>query len=367
MIRVLHVVTLLNRGGLETMLMNYYRAMDRTRVQFDFLVHREARGDYEDEIEALGGRIYRLPPITPSSMPGYNRRMKQFLAAHGPIEIIHSHLDTLSGLPLLAAMEMGVPVRIAHCHTTAVARDWKAPVRGFLKRGAATYASHYFACSEPAGRWFYGRKLQDRVRVLNNAIPVTDYAYKAETAEAVRKELGLRGKWVAGHVGSFTPPKNHIFLLNVFSEIRRTNEDARLLLIGDGELRSGIEGTINRLGLSDSVLLLGVRPDVPRLLQAVDIFLFPSLYEGLPVALIEAQASGLPCLVSDRVPEEAAVSGRVEFLSLEAGPRRWAERAAEFPRGFERRNMCREIIAAGYDIESSARELQVFYLAFCNG
>lgn len=344
------------------MLMNYYRSIDRTRVQFDFLVHRNDRGEYEDEIEALGGRVYRMPPITPGSMIRYNRRMKQFLSEHKEYKIIHSHIDTLSSLPLKAAMESGVPVRIAHCHSQTVNKDFKAPVRMLLKRSVTQYANYYFACSRKAGLWFFGQKYKDQIHVLKNAIHASDYIYNSETADKVRGELNLKGKLVIGHVGNFTKPKNHSFLIDIFGEICEVEKNACLLLVGDGELRGKAENKAARMGLKDKVIFLGFRSDIPRLLQAMDLFVFPSLYEGLPVALIEAQASGLPCIVSDRVTDEARVTDPVEFLALEDGPKPWAEKAMAYSRGFERDNTCQRIIEANFDTGSSAKQLQDFYI-----
>ena len=355
-IRILHIVTYMGRGGLETMLMNYYRAIDRAKVQFDFLTHRDFRADYDDEIEALGGKIYRLPNLNPFSR-SYLGALDRFFREHPEYRIVHSHLDCMSAIPLKAAKKHGVPVRIGHAHNSNQPRDAKYLLKLFYKRMIAGQATQLFACSEEAGRWMFGNA---DFRVLNNAIDAGKYAFDADIRSTVRHELGLPADaLVVGHVGRFDPLKNHRFLVEIFEKMP---EDARLLLVGDGVLRPDVEQQAEALGIRDRVLFTGVRTDVDRLLQAMDVFLMPSLFEGLPVSIVEAQAAGLPCLISDKVPIECKKTELVTQIPLEASPDEWAEAvlsAAEAPRG----DTLSRIREAGFDIRANAEWLQNYYLS----
>ena len=353
-IRILHIVTYMGRGGLETMLMNYYRAIDRTKVQFDFLTHRDFRADYDDEIEALGGKIFRLPNLNPFSR-SYLGALDRFFREHPEYRIVHSHLDCMSAIPLKAAKKHGVPVRIGHAHNSSQPRDAKYLLKLFYKRMIAGQATQLFACSEEAGRWMFGNA---DFRVLNNAIDAGKYAFDAAIRSEVRHELGLPADaLVVGHVGRFDPQKNHRFLVEIFEKMP---EDARLLLVGDGVLRPDVEQQAEALGIRDRILFTGVRTDVDRLLQAMDVFLMPSLFEGLPVSIVEAQAAGLPCLISDKVPIECKKTELVTQIPLDASPAEWAEAvlsAAEAPRW----DTLEQIREAGFDIRANAEWLQQFY------
>ncbi len=356
-IRILHVVTYMGRGGLETMLMNYYRSIDRSLVQFDFLTHRDFRADYDDEIEALGGRLYRLPSLNPFSR-SYLGALDRFFREHPEYRIVHSHLDCMAGIPLKYAKKHGVPVRIGHAHNSSQPRDAKYPLKLFYRRMIAGQATHLFACSEEAGRWMFGNA---DFRVLNNAIDAGRYAFDPAIRSEVRRELGLPADSLAvGHVGRFDPQKNHRFLVEIFEKLP---VDARLLLVGDGVLRPDVEQQAAALGIRDRILFTGVRTDVDRLLQAMDLFLMPSLFEGLPVSIVEAQAAGLPCLISDKVPIECKKTALVTQIPLDASPAEWAEAvlsAAEAPR----ENTLSQIREAGFDIRANAEWLQNYYRSF---
>ena len=354
MIRVLHVVTYMGRGGLETMIMNYYRHMDRSRVQFDFLVHRDFEADYEAEILELGGRIYRLPPLNPFS-PDYLGKLDAFFAEHREYRIVHCHLDCMAGIPLKAAKKHGVPVRIAHAHSSSQTKDGKYLVKLGFKQVIRRYATDLLACSRAAGEWMFAG---DDFLVMNNAIDAAQYTHCPEAAARVREELGIPADaLVAGHVGRFDLPKNHEFLLRVFAKLPK---NTRLLLVGDGQLRQAAEKQAYELGIADRVIFTGVRTDVPRLLQAMDVFVFPSFYEGLPVSLIEAQASGLPCLISDKVPIECKKTDPVRQIPLSAGEESWAEAVLEASQ-MPRTDAAAQIREAGFDIISNARWLREFY------
>lgn len=356
-IRILHVVTYMGRGGLETMIMNYYHHIDRSKVQFDFLVHRDFRADYDDEIEALGGTIYRLPRLVPWSRR-YHAALDHFFNVHPEYRIVHVHQDCLSSVILKAAKEHGVPVRIAHSHNCSQDKNLKYLIKLFYMRQIPDYATALFSCGREAGDWMFRGK---PYRLLNNAIDTQKFACSPETRTQMRRTLQIEeDAFVIGHVGRFDPQKNHTFLLDIFAELKQLQPNAVLLLVGDGDLRKEMEQKAESLGIGGSIIFTGIRSDVPDLMQAMDCFVFPSVYEGLPVSLVEAQAAGLPCLVSDGVPGTCALTGLVARIPLKDGPQHWA-RQIQSRRGHPRADTRDEILSAGYDITGNARWLQNYY------
>lgn len=357
-IRILQVVTHMDRGGLETMLMNYYRHMDREKVQFDFLAHRQERAAYDDEIEALGGKIYRLPRLVPWSK-SYLTALDQFFADHPEYKVVHVHQDCLSSVILKAAKKRGVLVRIAHSHNANQDRNLKYPIKLWYRREIPQYTTNLFACGKDAGDWmFSGAPYQ----ILNNAIDAAAYTCDLVKHMEMRKQLGLSEEFVVGHVGRFNPQKNHPFLLAIFAALLKKEPNAVLLLVGGGEDMPKMQAKVRELGIADHVRFMGVRSDVADLMQTMDVFAFPSLYEGLPVTMVEAQASGLPCIISDKVPPECILTeGLVDVLPLSAGAEAWADAILEkcnTPRTDRRA----EIAAHGFDITTEAVKLQEFYL-----
>lgn len=357
MIRVLQVVTYMGRGGLETMLMNYYRHIDRSKIQFDFLVHREFRADYDDEIEELGGRIYRLPVLNPFSRV-YKKALSSIFDEHPEYQVIHVHQDCMSSVILKEAQKHGVKVRIAHSHNANQDHNMKYLLKLYYRRYIPQYSTNLMACSEEAGKWMFGKH---PFEVLNNAIDAKKYTFNREIRTDMRLKLNItEDKILIGHVGRFNPQKNHEFLIDIFDAIQK-KIPAMLLLVGDGNQRQAIEAKVKNLNLGDQVIFAGVRTDVAELMQAMDVFVFPSNYEGLPVTLIEAQATGLPCLISDKVPIECKKTDLVQQNLLSTGADAWAEAAIRIAKT-ERRNTYEEIKAAGFDIEENAKRLQEFYL-----
>ncbi|MFC0216469.1 glycosyltransferase family 1 protein [Paenibacillus chartarius] len=352
----------MNRGGLETMLMNYYRQSDRSRVQFDFMVHRSAEGHYDREIERLGGRIYRMPQIRPGNYRRYFRLLDAFFREHPEYRVVHSHINENSSFVLRAAKKAGVPCRIAHSHLSDLGVDWKLPFRLYARYAMKGQPSEYFACSEKAGEWLFGRERSARkqVKVLNNAVNVKEFQFDEAVREALRAELGIEDRRVIGHIGRFNKQKNHSFLIDIFQAVRQKDPNTVLLLAGDGDLRPAMESKVRQLGLQDSVRFLGVRSDIPQLMQAMDVFLFPSLFEGLPVVLVEAQAAGLQCIVSDTITRETDVTGRVKFLGLNDSPAVWAEHIVSC--STEHADTSGQLQARGYDTQTMAAWLTDYYL-----
>ena len=357
-IRVLHIVTYMGRGGLETMLMNYYRRIDHRKIQFDFLVHRDFEADYDAEIESMGGRIFRVPKLNPFSRE-YYRTLNAFFKEHPEYKIVHSHLDCMAGIPLKVAKENGIPVRIAHSHNSNQAFDKKYLLKLYFKRLIPYVSNKRFACGEEAGKWMFNGAY---FTILNNAIDAEKYKYDQAIEREVRFELGIPSDAkVVGNVGRFAPQKNHSFIVECFYELYKKNHNAWLLLIGDGELRTDIENKINRLGISNRVIFTGVRDDVDRLLQTVDVFLFPSLHEGLPVSIIEAQAAGIPCIISDKVPIECKKTDRVFQYSLGDSAECWASYIMD-ALCVHKEDTVRQIVEHGFDIKTNADNLQRFYM-----
>ena len=362
-IRILNLFTIMNRGGAETMVMNYYRNMDRSKVQFDFVVHRQERGAYDDEIELLGGKIYRMPAIRPWTATQYRKIIRAFYAQHPEYRIIHSHMSELGYYDFIEAERSGIPVRICHAHNRPHGIDLKSPVRWYYKTMMMPHIPHMFMCGEESGEWLFGKKNRNSFIQLNNAIEASQYRYNEETREWIRKQLGLSDQLVVGHVGRFNPQKNHPFIIDVFEAVHRQWPDSVLLLVGDDSCDGGkqIHHKVKSLGLENNVKFLGIRSDVSDLLQAMDVFLFPSLFEGLSVASIEAQASGLPLLISDKVPIECKKTSSVQVISLTSPPEIWAQKVIEAAHT-DRVDTYDEIATAGFDIAENAKWLQNYYL-----
>ncbi|MCR5837101.1 MAG: glycosyltransferase family 1 protein [Lachnospiraceae bacterium] len=357
-IRILQVLSSLDRGGAETMIMNYYRNMDREKVQFDFLVHYEKKGVYEDEITQLGGKIYRAFPIRPWNYGKYRRWLKKFFEVHNDYSGVHAHIMENSGFVLYAAYQAGIPVRIAHSHAHPVL-DIKKPFRIYgksvLKKSNNTCN---FSCGIDAGKYLF----DDRsFYVLPNAIDINMFKFDQSTRKEVRRELGIEDELVIGNVARFHLLKNHLFLVDVFGKLIEEKQKAKLIFVGEGPEQNRVKEKVNSMNLNDRVLFLNVRKDVNRILQAIDIFVLPSKTEGLPLSIIEAQASGLPCLLSDRVSQETAITDLVEFVSLEEGANAWVKTILEISKN-ERKDVSEEIIKAKYDIYTNALFLQNYYI-----
>ena len=355
-VRILHIVSYMQRGGLETFLMNCYRHIDREKMQFDFIVHRDFRADYDDEIEALGGKIYRLPRLNPFSA-GYKKALLTFFRTHPEYKIVHCHLDCMSALPLAAARQCGVPVRIAHGHNGNQDKDWKFPLKRFYMRKIPAAATHFFACSETAGQWMFPGQ---EVTVINNGIETEKFSFDPDIREAVRRELGIGDELIMGHIGRFVPQKNHEFLIDIFDEVHKRVPSSRLLLMGTGPLEEQVKDKVSSLGLTEYVQFLGVRGDVNRILQAVDVFVLPSIYEGLALTSVEAQTSGVQCVFSDSIPRECEMTDVVHFVSLQDSPAWWAEMIISVS-NTERESKQDRIVSAGFDIRSTAQWLHNFY------
>lgn len=361
-IRILHVVGVMDQGGIETLLMNLYRNIDRTLIQFDFLTHCTKKGFFNDEIISLGGKIYSV--VNPLSFTGvfqYKKQLTHFFTEHPEYTIVHSHMNTFSGIILSIATFSGVKTCIAHSHTTIAASSIKTPLWKLSRLFGQSSISHYFACSRDAAKWSFNRHAEKSV-IFKNAIDLEKYRFSSETRETYRNELNLNDKYIVGHVGRFNEIKNHNFLIDVYAKLREKKKDAVLLLVGDGPLLSDMRKKAKEMGIIDSIIFLGNRDDVEKLLCAMDIFVFPSTNEGLGIVAIEAQVSGLNCLVSDALPQEVKVTNLLTYASLKNGPDYWASHIQRSVTPDNRDKAYIEVKNQGYDIKESAKWLKNFYI-----
>lgn len=361
MIRILHCVNDMHRAGLETMLMNYYRNIDRTKIQFDFLTHRPYRSDYDDEIESLGGKIYYAPRLYPQNYPAYFRWMRKFFKEHPEYKIVHSHIDTMSYLPLLAAKKTGVPIRIAHSHNTSLDRDFKYLLKQYFRLKINSVCTHRLACGEEAGKFLFGNR---SFKVIPNAIDAEKFYFNEELRNKKREELGIKGEFVVGHVGRLSYQKNHKFLIEIFKELLKKEPESLLLLVGVGEKEEELRNQVKNLGINDKVRFLGNRSDVNELYQAMDVFVMPSFFEGIPVVGVEAQFAGLPCIFSDKVPEEVKFSSKTNFISLNSSVVDWVTSIKEkmqMDRFMSNFDLCNN----DYNIKSAHSILEEIYLKLC--
>lgn len=360
-IRVLHVVAIMNRGGLESMIMNHYRQIDRTKIQFDFLVHRTEKGIFDDEIRDLGGDIYYLPRFNPLKNNTYNKALDEFFEKMN-YKIVHAHYNALSMWSLRSAEKKGVPVRIAHSHLAYPNFNYQTPIWWYGMSKINDYCNYRFGASKDALDWLFGKQHSKQGIVFKNAIKLKEYIFDKDTRTRMRKELNVEGKIVIGHVGRFHPSKNHQFIVKVFKKLVDHDSSYHLVLVGDGPEKEKIQELVNELNISKNASFLGVREDVSDILQAMDLFIFPSLFEALPVTLIEAQASGLPVFTSDNITKEVSISNLVKYLPLEQYVDDWVTEIFNHGKNLKRNNMSEIIKTSGYDVEANAKWLENFYI-----
>ena len=349
----------MHRAGLETLIMNIYRNIDRTKVQFDFLVHYTSRFDYDDEIEELGGKIYRLGVREDNNIVKYLRDLNVFFRMHPEYRVVHGHMESFGFLYSRSAKKAGVPTIIAHSHNALIEPTLKGRIKSIMNKPWKCYANVLFACSEKAGKFMFG---DSDFTVINNGICCEDFVFNENTRAQYRSEMGLEGKTVIGHIGRFEPQKNHCFLVEIFAEYANKHENAVLLLVGEGHLLDEVKNKVRSLNLDDKVRFLGVRSDTAELYQAMDVFVLPSLFEGLPVVGVEAQSAGLPMLVSDTVTEELCITDLVEMMPLSEATYKWSEKIDYMIRTKKRRNTLEEMNRAGFNIRKTADFLQNFYM-----
>lgn len=365
MMRVLQVIGVMDRGGAETMIMNLYRAMDRSDLQFDFLVHEQREGDYDAEIRRLGGRLYRLPRFTGINERTYRKQCRLLFAQHPEWAVVHGHIGSSAPIYLSEAKRVGC-FAIAHSHAQNYQTGLAGLAFNMVSHPVRRVADYYMACSREAGLDRFGRNLVDgdRFSIVPNGIDLSRYVCGDDEHKSAKRDKGLVDMPVFGHVGRLAPEKNHAFLLQVFAKIHHALPNAVLLLAGRGPLEDELRAKAAQLGLGEAVRFLGVCDDVPEVLRAMDVFLMPSTSEGLAMAAVEAQASGLPCVLSTGVPELALVCSNAHRLSLEEGASTWAQHAlAAYERTCSqpRIDAVEEVREHGFDIAETSSWLAHFY------
>ena len=362
MIRVLHIFNTMANGGIENFVMEYYRNIDRNKVQFDFLVSTYEKGYYDEEIIQMGGRIFHACPKNKNLIKNFFDT-KQVVKEHN-YSIVHRHTGSaIAKFDLYAAKMGGAKHLILHSHNTKAGRPLLHKISNLIFREIRV---EQFACSKDAGIFLFD---QDNFKIIPNAIKCEKYKYDKTEREKIRASLGWDNCLVIGHVGKFLKAKNHFFILKIFQEFLKTDKNAKLVLVGTGENYEAVKNKIYEERLENSVILLGNRTDVNLLLQAFDVFLFPSLFEGLPFVLVEAQTSGLPCVVSTNVPEECNVSGEIKFLDLNCDMSVWVEaikKKVETNNDASREIAWKKVRDEGFDISTCANDLMQIYLNYSN-
>jgi glycosyltransferase involved in cell wall biosynthesis len=363
--RVLQVVTIMNLGGLESFLMTIYRNIDRTKVQFDFLVHRKERGAFDDEIEQLGGRIFRMDPIRPTKYFKYKNELKSFFTRHNEYSVIHSHINENSAIVLSVAKTSGISVRIAHSHAKATAGPYKF-LRELLKRNISSYSTMNLACSTDAGKWLYGA---NEFHVFKNSIDVEKFKYPKNDSKIrkIKTSIGFnQDDFVIGLIARFSPTKNHEFLIEVFNAYLKLNKNSKLLLVGDGDLKNSLEKKIKQLNIENYVVFTGNVSNPEDYLGVMNLFLMTSFNEGMPVVLIEAQCNGLPILMSDTIPDEIELTDLTYRKSLNLSADNWATKITEIYRAHQNklRHGYEQVIRdKHFDIKTNAQRLVDLYVS----
>ena len=350
-------------NGVESVIMNYYRHLDHSKVQFDFICDEDSTRIPYNEIKKLGGRVFLVPKY--QNLPKYLKALEK-LFKENQYRIVHSNINTLSVFPLYAAKKAGVPIRISHSHSTSNPKEWKRNlIKNILRPFSKCYATDYFACSELAGRYLFGNKAFDRgeVKIIHNAIDVDKFKFDEVARKKLRKELGIKDSTVViGHVGRFVQQKNHAFLVDVFKEYHKKNPDSKLLLIGSGPLEDEIKKKVERLGLKNSVLFLGQRDDTNKLYSVMDIFCLPSLYEGLGIVGIEAQTAGLSCVFSDEIPDDIKITDSIKFIKLTDKLKIWSDEVTKIVNS-KRPSTKSDKYTKDYNIEKAVTSLEVEYFS----
>lgn len=369
--RLLCLVSCMNAGGAETFLMKLYRKIDREKYQMDFGVFTEKHGFYDTEIERLGGKIYHLTPKT-ENFSLYKKELYNLILKEKYEYVLRITSNAAGFYDLKVAKSAGARVCIARSSNSSDGDSWKVKVINFISRFLyQKFVDVKIAPSDLAAAYTFGKQsiARGEVYYLNNGLDLNVYRFSSDARNRIRAEFNLQGKFVIGHIGRFFEQKNHAFLIDVFYEIKKEKDNAVLLLVGEGDLRRGIEEKVKKLGLGDSVIFTGIRKDIPALLSAMDIFVFPSLYEGMPNTVIEAQATGLPCVIADTITREAGITDLVHYKSLKASPKEWAEEVLAYCNGHnENRELYSEKLKdAGYDIDACTNKFVEIIFGEING
>lgn len=358
MIRILQVVPNMNSGGIENYIMNMLRVIDRERFHFDFLEHHEATSFFDEEIRDYGCTIHRIPVLDSKNLYAYNRDLKAlFRSQH--YDIVHGHAASLAYFYLGAAEKAGVPVRIAHSHGTSFLRTPKGYAKRFVFQQAKRHANVRLACSTEAGKYLFGN---EPFTIAKNAIDTERFAFDSDLRRNVRQRLGVDDDTLlVGHIGRFNLQKNHEFLLRIFAELKKKRSKSKLLLVGEGETKQHIIDLSKNISISEDVLFEKVTDTPQAYYSAMDVFVLPSLFEGLPLVGIEAQCNGLPCLFASSITRETQVTDLAQFISLDEGFNVWASVLASVSMMPSRMGYSLAVKNAGYDYHDNTIKMQQFY------
>lgn len=363
-IKVLQVVGQLTIGGQETMVMNYYRFMNRPEIEFDFLVYGDTVGAFEEEAISMGASVIHVPPLKDIGYIRFINTIKSVLKKNGPYNVIHSHTSFNSGFFMRLAKQKHIPIRITHSHTTNPGKKSTFVFRLYsciLRQIINNNATHLIGCGNEAGAYLFGKDVfEKKGQVIKNGIEVDKFTFETSVRANMRAMYDLENKFVVGHIGRLSNEKNHSFLLDIFSEIVKRNPESILFIVGTGPLLEELKSKSILLKIDNNVIFTGQRSDIPNLLQLMDVFVFTSYFEGMPVSVVEAQSTGLPCIVSKNVTPEIKVTDLVEFIGLEQSPSVWAERVLETTK-IQRKSHSQEIKNSGFDIVSICNQLENLY------
>ncbi|MGN0377053.1 MAG: glycosyltransferase family 1 protein [Suilimivivens sp.] len=371
-IRILHVLGTTNLGGAESRIMDLYRHIDRNRIQFDFLVHSNSvhsnsvetdeEGYFDKEIKELGGRIFRVPRFRIYNYFFYRAAFREFFKKHNEFKMVQGHITSSAAIYLPIAKKAGIETTIAHARSAGVDKGLKGLLTRWMRRNLSEKTDYMFTCSKLAGISVFGNNAVEEGKTIfiPNAIDCPAFTYNEWTREKIRKELGLMDKYVIGHVGRFHYAKNHEYLLRVFAELSAGSDQYVLILLGEGGGMEKAKALSKELGIESKIYFLGNRGNVYDYYQAMDYFVYPSRFEGLPGTVVEAQTSGLRCLISDSICNEVSVTDLVHTMSIEEEPKKWAE-YIEKTKDYERKSPMEEMQKAGFDVSAQAELMMKFY------
>lgn len=359
-IRVLHMIGNLNYGGSQSMIINLYKNVDRTKIQFDFIIDHKDQVDLVPLVKSLGAKVFYMPTFKGYNILKVRKEWINFFINHKEYKVLHSHVRSYATLFIPIAKQYGVKT-IIHSHSTSNGKGISSILKRFMQFPLRFQADYLIGCSKEASQWLYGKKaLQKKNHYLfKNAIDVYSFKFDKEIRKKYRESLQINKNTVFIHIGRFHESKNHEFLIEVFEKIHINNKNTVLLLIGDGPLKAQIESIVLEKHLNLSVFFLGNRDDVNSILQAADCFLFPSKWEGLPLTVVEAQASGMKCIVSSMITKEVILTDLVTQLPIDKGSEIWSNQVLKL--NLDRNDYTDEIKKAGYDIKSSSNWLMDFY------
>ena len=355
-IKVLHIVSSLGSGGVEQILYNYYKNISKNNIVFDFIVHGYEEGVLEKKFEELGSTIYHVVPKKERFIT--NLKQIKNIIYNNNYDIVHCHQNFSSIIPLFLAYKKGVKVRIAHSH---VSMGKKSIYNKILSSGINYFANYYFACGENAAKYLFGEKLyiKNRIYIMKNAISLEDFHYDIDLRNNMRNTLNLQHKFVLGHVGRFSEEKNHEFMIELIKKLENKFEDIILILIGEGNLEENIKEKVEKYNLSDRVQFLGRKQSVSKYMQAMDVLLLPSYYEGFGMVLLEGQGVGLKCIASDTITRDSKITNDLIFKQLKLDE--WEKSIIEYYGGYYRKDNSIKLNEAGFNIKNSSKKLEEYY------